>query len=155
MKLTTKLMMAAMLVALPVVTWSCDDDDDKNDKTEISLDQLPQVSTNFLTQHFPGSTVLRITRDTDHRGSEYEVILTNGYEIEFDGAGEWTDVDAPAGQTVPASVVPDNIANYVAANYQGFGINEISRDRLGYDVELTSGLDLQFDLNGNFVRVDR
>lgn len=155
MRIATKLIMSALLVSLPVVTWSCDDDDDKSDKTEISLDQLPQASATFLTQHFPGATVLRITRDTDREGSEYEVTLTNGFEIEFDGAGEWTDVDAPAGQAVPASVVPTAISSYVTTNYPGQNINEISRDSRGYEVELTSGTDLEFDLNGNFIRVDR
>lgn len=155
MRIATKLIMSALLVSLPVVTWSCDDDDDKSDKTEISLDQLPQASATFLTQHFPGATVLRITRDTDRKGSEYEAILSNGFEIEFDGTGEWTDVDAPAGQSVPATVVPTSIADYVTANYPGQSINEISRDNRGYDVELDSGTDLEFDLDGNFIRVDR
>ncbi len=155
MRIATKLIMSALLVSLPVVTWSCDDDDDKSDKTEISLDQLPQASATFLTQHFPGATVLRITRDTDREGSEYEVTLTNGFEIEFDGTGEWTDVNAPAGQAVPASVVPTAIASYVTTNYPGQNITEISRDSRGYEVELTSGTDLEFDLDGNFIRVDR
>jgi len=42
----------------------------------------------------------------------------------------------------------------VAANYTDAGINEISRDRRGYEVELTNQIELQFDQNGNFVRVD-
>lgn len=155
MKITTKLMMAALLASVPFVTWSCDNDDDKDGKTEISIDQLPKASATFLSEHFSGATVLRITRDTDRDGSEYEVTLTNGFEIEFDGAGEWTDVDAPAGQAVPSSVVPTAIASYVTTNYPGQNINEISRDSRGYEVELTSGTDLEFDRDGNFIRIDR
>lgn len=64
-------------------------------------------------------------------------------------------VDAPYGQTVPAGIVPPTIAAYVADNYSVTGINEISRDNRGYEVELNTGVELIFDRDGKFVRIDR
>lgn len=155
MKITTKLMLAALLVAVPTMAWSCSDDDDDNRKESITVEQLPQASRTFIADYYPGVSVLRVTKETDHSGSEYDVNLANGHEIEFNAAGEWTDVDAPTGQTVPAGIAPKAIVEYVTANYPDQGINEISRDRKGYEVDLTSGLDLEFDTNGNFIRIDR
>ena len=47
------------------------------------------------------------------------------------------------------------LAAYVADNYSVTGINEISRDNRGYEVELNTGVELIFDRDGKFVRIDR
>ena len=53
------------------------------------------------------------------------------------------------------AIVPPTIAAYVADNYSVTGINEISRDNRGYEVELNTGVELIFDRDGKFVRIDR
>ncbi|MDE6544259.1 MAG: PepSY-like domain-containing protein, partial [Muribaculaceae bacterium] len=70
-------------------------------------------------------------------------------------AGEGPDVDAPADQSAPAGLVPQSIALYITTNYAGAGINEISKSAAGYEIELTNGVDLDFDSMGNFLRVDK
>lgn len=37
----------------------------------------------------------------------------------------------------------------------GTGINEISKEPVGYDVELVSGVELIFDTDGGFIGYDR
>lgn len=64
-------------------------------------------------------------------------------------------VDAPSGQTIPSGIVPAAVAVYVDTRYPGVGINEISRDARGYEVDLVDGTDLLFDPAGNFIGLDR
>ena len=84
---------------------------------------------------------------------EFEVYFANGHDVTFNAQGEWIDVDAPAGQTVPDAIVPVAISEYVMANYLGSGINEISKNAAGYEVDLINGTDLLFDPVGNFVGI--
>ena len=85
--------------------------------------------------------------------SEVTVVLKDGTEIEFDADGSWESVDCGA-SAVPASVVPKAIATYVKNNYRGAKIVEIEVDRKGYDVKLSTGLELKFDRAGKFLRID-
>lgn len=131
---------------------SCGDDDDEK---AIVESQLPGEAKTFLARYFDGVDVLRTFVDTEHSTVEYDVTLANGFEITFNANGEWIDVDAPAGVTIPAGIAPEKIAEYVEVNFSGYGINEIAKEPYGYDVELTNGLDLAFDNNGVLLRVDR
>lgn len=142
------LLTCTMLLALATV-WSCSDDDDL-----IIPGDLPQTAQAFLNKHFAGMEIYKVEKDGDHSGTDYTVKFRNGYEVEFDAIGEWTDVDAPKGQTIPDGIAPQVIADFVAQEYPGMGINEISRDYTGYEVELVTGLDLDFDPQGNFIGID-
>lgn len=127
-------------------------DDDKDEP--IAFDKIPSVARNFVAKFYPGINVTRVVSDTDHGTTEYEVYLANGHDITFDASGEWIDVDAPSGQTIPDGIAPIPVASYVTDYYPGTGINEISREAYGYEVELVAGVDLEFDHNGNFIRID-
>lgn len=145
------LMLVSLVITMPA--WSCSDDDDKDEI--VSYDRLPGDAKNFILTYYPGAQIAGVIMDKNHGRTTYEVSLYNGHELEFDAEGQWTDVDAPYGQTVPAGIVPPAIAAYVADNYSVTGINEISRDNRGYEVELNTGVELIFDRDGKFVRIDR
>ncbi len=138
----------AIIVAMATL-WSCSDDDEL-----IIPGELPQTAKTFLNTYFPGMEIYKVEKDGRHDDTEYTVKFYGGYEVEFDALGEWTDVDAPEGKTVPDGIAPEAIATYVAQEYPGMGINEISRDYRGYEVELVTGLDLDFDLEGNLIGID-
>lgn len=146
-----KKFLSLMIIGIvAMMAWSCDDDDDK--EAAITFDQLPKAAQTFINQYYAGDNVVYIDREGKNERTSYDVHLKSGTEIEFDATGEWTDVDAPAQQYVPDAIVPDAIKQYVTTNFPAFGINEISKRRDGgYEIELTNGLDLQFDKYGVFV----
>lgn len=138
---------------LGMAVWSCGDDDDKD--TVIGYDTLPAQAQTFISTYYPGVSVRTVERKTDDGVVEFEVKFQNGHDATFDSAGLWTDVDAPSGQTIPSGIVPAAVAVYVDTRYPGVGINEISRDARGYEVDLVDGTELLFDLAGNFIGLDR
>lgn len=148
MKKTLSLLFIAMFAAL---TWSCSDDDDES---PISADQLPANAKNFIQTYFGGDKISKVEKEGSNAYAAYDVRFASGYEVEFNAAGEWVDVDAPVGQTIPSGIAPLAIESYVSTNYPTSGINEISLEINGYDVELVNGLDLVFDLEGNFRGID-
>lgn len=136
-----------MLVALILpLLWSC-----KDDKEEpVNSENLPQSAKTFLATYYPGEYVISALKDKN----DYDVTLSNGHIIEFNSNGVWEDVSAPYGLTVPTGFYPSAIDTYVAENGNGFGINEISRERHGYDVDLVSGVEYRFDTEGRFIGLD-
>ena len=54
-----------------------------------------------------------------------------------------SQVKAARGTSVPSAIVPAAIAKYVATNFKGQTIVEISRKRGGYEVELSNGSELK------------
>lgn len=133
---------------IALFAWSCSDNDDKD--VPVSYEMLPTQAKEFLNNYFPGDRTVKIERDGKHSYSSYDVVLSSGYEVEFDAAGLWTDVDAPNQKAVPDGIVPEAIKKYVTDTFPAYLINEISRDSNGYEVELTNGLDLHFDRDGIF-----
>lgn len=115
----------------------------------ITIDQLPQTSQQFIRTHFASLTVASIMADND----SYDVRFTNGTEVEFDKKGEWEDVDCVA-DAVPAAIIPSAIKNHISTNYPSNFIVEISKDHRKYDVKLNNGLEMEFDKNGQFLRMD-
>lgn len=146
-----KLLYLSLMLVFGIAFAACDDDDEK----DLLPSEIPGTAQSFISTYFPEVPILRVEKDGRHSNTEYTVKLQNGYELEFDAIGEWTDVDAPAGKTVPDGIVPANILAYVNNMYPGTGINEISRDYRGYEVDLTTGLDLEFNLDGDFIRIDK
>lgn len=148
-----KLLALLTVCLMGVAVWSCGDDDDKD--TVITYETLPAQAKSFVSTYYAGVDVRSVESKTDDGVVEYEVRFQNNHEVTFDSAGLWIDVDAPAGQTIPTGIAPEPIAEYVDTRYPAVGINEISRDPRGYEVELVDGTDLLFDPAGNYIGLDR
>lgn len=119
----------------------------------ISPEQLPAAAKAFLKQHFPDHAVSYAQSERDDRKTTYEVYLNNGTEISFSAQGEWDKVDCQR-QPVPAALIPTAIADYVQAHFPGTHIIEIDKGRHSYDIELSNDLELKFNKNGKFLRID-
>ena len=78
------------------------------------INQLPLPARNFINRHFTKPEVVQIKIDKDlMESTKYEVLLMDGTEIDFDSRGNWEEVSAKKGKTVPATVVPGFAANYL------------------------------------------
>lgn len=124
------------------------------DKVYRSADILPEKAQKDLKANFPKQTVNLVKVDSKLiGGKEYEVILDNGSEIEYNKDGDWTSVDC-GHRAVPGSYILKEISTYVAKNYKGMKIVKIDKDSNDYEVELSNGLELKFDRSGKFLRLD-
>lgn len=120
----------------------------------VSLSQLPTKAQNFIKTHFPAANITMALEETPYLSQkEYNVKLNDGTEIEFLENGEWEEVKAKGGK-VPSQIIPVDIAQYIKNNFLGIDIQEIKKRKRGYEIELSNGLDLDFDKNGKFLRVD-
>ena len=141
-----KLLALCAVVAALFMFASCD-------KTTTSTADLPQKAQTALKTIFPKATVGLIKIESGISGKEYEVNLGDGTEVEFDSNGDWKEINGKV-NPVPASVIPKPISDYVAANFSGQTVNKIEKKKNGYEIELSSGTDVDFDAAGHFLRVD-
>lgn len=142
-----KLLPLFFVAVLAFGAVSCSDDKDE----PVPSAELPVKAKEFISTYFPTATITLTTKEKH----EYEVTLSDGTRIDFDKAGEWKDVDAAAGKTVPTGFYPSAIDENVAEVSPEAGINEISKENYGYEVELLSGVDMKFNHEGAFISFDK
>lgn len=140
------LILLVCLFTLQTVAWA---DDDK----PISVNQLPQQAQNFIKTYFADSKVAMAKMETDWLDKSYDVIFTNGDKLEFDKKGAWTEVNCKY-SVVPADLVPVAIRNYVATNYPEAKVLKIEKDKHDYEVKLSNGWEIKFDLKFNVIDID-
>lgn len=114
-----------------------------------SASVLPKAAQSVLTKNFKaGVSLVKIER------TEYEVTLLDGSEISFDKQGNWKSVEVADNHKVPDAFLQQGIREYVNKNHRGARIVGIDKERSGYEVELSDGIDIKFDRTGRFVRYD-
>ena len=134
------------LLIVSIVFVACDEE------KLISIDKLPATAQTFLHTHFPSQEAIRIEKDRDN----YDVYLANGVQIDFTKSGDWDDVEC-RGQELPASIIaliPASIPAYVAEHYPNQFISGVNKEHFGYEIDLSGYMELEFNTNGGFLRID-
>lgn len=116
---------------------------------------LPEAARTVLAGNFKKAKVSLVKIDKKFgRVDEYEVIMTDGSEVEFDAAGNWKNVETNKAVGVPSGFIIKPISSYVSKTHPGTKIVGIEKERHGYDVELSNGIEMKFDSAGAFLRYD-
>ena len=110
----------------------------------VSAEDLPQEARDFITENFSGVNVNFVLQDND----DYEVMLMDGTEVEFDKKGNWEKVKNR--EKLPTSILPSEASAYISKVYPGTDIIEIEKNWNKYDVKLANNWELRFDKDGNF-----
>ena len=103
----------------------------------------PEI-TKFVGQYFPQANILLVNAEWD----EYEVRLSDGTQIDFTRKPEWKKIDCEHSNvytSVPAELVPTQIASYVSSNFAGTEVIKIDRDRRDWEIELNNGIEVKFN----------
>lgn len=119
--------------------------------TPEKYDRLPDKARTFISEYFGSSDIASVKKE--QFPTEYEVVFRSGAKAEFDADGEWMEVDCRS-EAVPSVIVPQPIREYVNEKYPNQKIVGVSRDRRGYDVELSNGYELGFDRKFRLVDFD-
>jgi hypothetical protein len=133
-------------IALTVSLISCAKDE------VIPVSELPAEMKAYISTHFPSNTILQVVKDVDGLTKTYDVLLSERISLEFNRQKEIIDIDSEI--ALPNSVIPEQIRQYVTANYPSNVITDWELDDRNQQVQLNNGLDLKFNMNGDFLRID-
>ena len=116
---------------------------------------LPNSAQTILKNNFKaGVNHIKIEKDFG-KIKEYDVVLTDGTEVSFDSHGNWKDIEVRQNASVPSSLVPKAITEYIKLNQKKVKITGIEKNRSGYEVELSNGVEIKFNSEGQFLRYDK
>lgn len=119
----------------------------------IGFQTMPANVKSFLAKYYPKATVAKYEAKNTVVGKKYEVKLNNGAEIDFDKNGNWEEISDKQG--VPSALIPASINAYIAKNYKGIKVESIDKESNKIKVDLMNDIDLEFDKNGKFLRIDK
>lgn len=124
----------------------------------VSDASIPNPAKEFINKYYPGQSVSSVKKNFVR--TEYDVVLVNGVEIEFNGKGKVSSIEAPDGTVLPQEVVkallPAKAVKHLADNGLNGYVEEISIDRRGYEIGLLldNPDEVLFDVAGEFVAFD-
>ena len=138
-------MVALMCMMVATTTFAFD--------RQVPQQKLPAAAKAFIQKNFSGKSIVYVEEDVEFMKTTYSVRLNDGTKVEFDSKGVWDKVDCKI-NSVPRAAVPTSIADYVRVNFPKSTIVKIEKNRYGYEVSLSSKVDLRFNRKGQFSGFD-
>ncbi len=114
--------------------------------------KIPSEISNYTSTHFSEFPIIQVIKDTDGFELTYDVVLKDGYFLEFNRQKEIIDIEGV--MALPNSVIPANIIEFVLENYSNNYIIGWELDKKNQQVKLDNLIELEFDMNGNFIKID-
>ena len=121
-------------------------------KQPIAFENLPNGVQQEVLKCFTQDQVQFITIEKEFSHNEYEFVLTNGVQLEYDGDAKLLKAESRNG--LPKKLINPQIVAYVKAHFPQAIITEYSYDRWEQDVELNNEIDLVFDSKNNFKHIE-
>lgn len=137
-----------VLAVISAFLMSCE----KETEEVLPENRIPSEITAYISTHFPGSQILHAIKDEERNEVSYEITLNEGFYLEFNKNLDVTDIEGTS--KLPDSVIPSAILEHVASNYSGNFITGWELDDRHQQVRLNNLLELEYAMNGEFLRVD-
>lgn len=141
-----------IIIALAVFTLGIITAKADNDRL-IAKENLPKKAQQFIDSNFKNSKITYVKDESYFLEKSYEVLFADGTKVEFNRKGEWKEIDCRR-SSIPATIVPAKILEYVNSNYQNVRILQIERDRVDYEIKLSNQLEITFDKKFNIIDID-
>lgn len=152
MKTTMKVSMVVMFALFAMFTSCSSDDDDNSNHILLTNAEIPSEIIAYVSTHFPADSIIRAEREIENNVVTYDIYLNDSLNLEFNSEFEIIEIDGIA--QLPDSVIPQPILDYVSQNYPSNFITGWELEANHQQVELNNGIELEFDMYGNFIRID-
>ena len=143
--------MKKIIIVLVTLTLSLTACADRHQQIEYS--ELPVQAQAFIQRFFDIAEIAYIEREYEGMLREYNVHMRNATEIEFNHQGNLKSIDCHI-SAVPNGIVPEVIKHYVTLHFPDSIIVEYVIESRRMKIELGTGIELLFDLEGNFLGID-
>ncbi len=130
--------------------------------TRVNYEDLPSNIQAYLSAYFPDIDIKEALRH-NHQGSiSYSIVLVDGVQLLFtlngmllalDRDGQDASVDRD-GSEILAVNLPTDILKFIVENFPDTIILFAEEEETGYEIYLNNGLELHFDIDGNFISAE-
>lgn len=118
----------------------------------LPASDVPAEIKTYIETHFSENAILQVIKDKDGFTKTYDVVLEDGFRLEFNRKLEIIEIDGSS--RLPDSVIPAKILDYVNQNYPGNFITDWELEGKNQQVSLDNDMDLEFNMSGGFLRID-
>lgn len=118
----------------------------------VQSEELPADASGFIAAHYDGRQILQVVRELDNLKTYFHVYLDNGTKLDFSRKGEIIKIEGV--EAIPDTVIPLLILDYVDMHYPNDFIRGWQIEGATQDIKLSTDIKLEFDKNGNFLRID-
>lgn len=115
--------------------------------------KLPASAGSFIKSAFPEERISFAKIEIEALRTEYEVFLSNGTKLVFNGKGKWKEIDCKH-SSVPAGIIPEQIMDFIIKHGLDPSVQKISIGRKKTEAELSDGTELEFDRRFNLIGFD-
>lgn len=122
-------------------------------KRYISENELPASVRSYITTHFNNNKIIQSKEKKKDYGTYYKVKLDQRVKLEFDSHNKIKEIKSKS-KKLPDSVIPSAILSYVKKNYPNNVILQWELEDNKQEIELDNKLELEFDMDGKFLRID-
>ncbi len=136
-----------LLAIVPILFVSCEKE------TILPDHDIPAKISAFISTHFPENTVIQAIKDKDGQELTFDIMLENGFFLEFNRKEVVIDIEGSS--KLPDSVIPGKLLEYATTNFAGNYIVGWELDDRNQQIELNNNLKLEFNMNGEFLRIDK
>ncbi len=136
----------SVLLVMSAISWG------SAQERVISERAIPEEILEFLSDYFSENKILQAVEETELSGKSHEILLSQHIKLEFNESNELEGIESVL--ELPVGIVPKKISNYIKANYQENVIIAWEMDEEKQQIELDNQLELEFDKNGEFLRID-
>lgn len=121
-------------------------------ETVLTTADIPSEIKTYTQNHFPEQKILQVIEEKDGFEKSFETTLEENYVLSFDRKINIQSLDGV--NELPSSVIPEKILTYVQTNYPNNFITDWELERKTQQVRLNNDIDLVFDLDGNYKKID-
>jgi hypothetical protein len=114
--------------------------------------EIPSEIQSFVLTHFPNNSVVQVVKDRDVLKKTYDIYLSDGISLEFNSRKEVIEINSNS--SLPNSVMSEKITQFVATNYPSNFITYWELEARKQEIRLDNGIYLEFNLQGDFLRID-
>lgn len=107
---------------------------------------IPAEISNYATINYPNNFIVKIFRHNQH----YEMELNNGLDFDFTLSNNNDGNNGGNSQVT----LPNAAQMFIAQYFAGTTVVNVELDDFIYEVRLSNGVELDFDMNGNWREVD-
>ena len=140
-------------------------DNEKVNVRELSANEISSNIRSYIAGEFAGYSISSATSFDVQTTGYIEVIANNGGKLLFDDEGSFLcgddsfcqggyDDEDDDEEYITPSDLPQAILDYIAQNYPNATIDEAELEDGEYEIELDNGVELCFELQGNFLGND-
>lgn len=146
----TMLLLAGVLVATMAFA--------KDIERKSSFQELPEKAQTFLNTYFEGVKIKKVIKTIDEFNfvEEFDVVLANKTQIEFDMVGSWNEIIVKSKkESMPRFIYPNKVNEAIDKQFYNKKIVEVSNDGMEYEFKFKDGSEVTINALGKVVEFEK